>query len=83
MKSVNITNAREQIYKLVDETITEHLPVQIISKKGNVVLVSESDWNSVMETLYLVSIPEMRESIIEGLNTPIEECVEEINWDSK
>ncbi len=83
MKSINSTSAREQIYKLIEEVINTNIPVQISSKKGNVVMISEMDWNSIMETLYLVSIPEMRESIIKGLNTPVEDCVEELNWDTK
>jgi antitoxin YefM len=55
-------------------------PVQITGKRGNAVLVGEDDWRAVQETLYLVSIPGMRESIIEGIATPVEECANELDW---
>jgi len=81
MKVINTTQARQNIYRLIDETIDTSEPVQITAKKGSVVLVSESDWRAIQETLYLVSIPSMRESIIEGMKTPLSECVEDIGWD--
>ncbi|TDA63820.1 MAG: type II toxin-antitoxin system Phd/YefM family antitoxin [Clostridia bacterium] len=81
MKVVNATQARQNIYRLIDETIISSEPVQITAKKGSVVLVSEADWRAIQETLYLLSIPGMRESIIEGMNTPVSECVEDIGWD--
>jgi PHD/YefM family antitoxin component YafN of YafNO toxin-antitoxin module len=56
------------------------MPVLITGKRANAVLVSEADWRAIEETIYLLSIPDMRESIIEGLNTPLEECDEEIEW---
>ncbi|MGH7885015.1 MAG: type II toxin-antitoxin system Phd/YefM family antitoxin, partial [Thermodesulfobacteriota bacterium] len=63
-----------------DETAKSHEPVQIIGKRSNGVLVSEDDWNAIQETLYLLSIPKMRESIIDGLNTNIDECADEVEW---
>lgn len=78
MKTINVTNARANLYKLLEETNKSHQPVQITGKNNNAVLVSEEDWESIQETLYLTSIPGMRESIIEGLNTPVDECLEEI-----
>jgi PHD/YefM family antitoxin component YafN of YafNO toxin-antitoxin module len=81
MKVVNATQARQNIYRLIDETIVSNEPVQITAKKGSVVLLSESDWRDIQETLYLVSIPGMRESIIEGMKTPVSECFEDIGWD--
>jgi PHD/YefM family antitoxin component YafN of YafNO toxin-antitoxin module len=80
MKSINVTKAREKLYTLIDETNFSHEPVQILGKRSNAVLVSESDWNAIQETLYLLSIPGMRESIIEGMKTPVEECREELEW---
>lgn len=80
MKVIPVTQARNDIYNLIDETIKSSIPVEITTKKGNAILVSERDWNAIQETLHLVTIPGMRESIIEGLNTPIEEC-EELDWD--
>ncbi len=81
MKAINITQARQNIYSLVNDTIKNHEPIQILSKQGNAVLVSESDWRAIEETLYLASIPDMAQSIIDGMNTPIKECEEDLNWD--
>ena len=78
MKTINVTNARANLYKLLEETNKSHEPVQITGKNNNAVLVSEEDWKSIQETLYLTSISGMRESIIEGMNTPVDECIEEI-----
>lgn len=80
MKSINATNAREKLYTLIDEADLSHEPVQILGKRSNAVLISENDWNSIQETLYLLSIPAMRESILEGIKTPVEECREELDW---
>lgn len=80
MKSINITNARENLYSLIDETNIEHEPIQITGKRGNAVLISESDWRAIQETLYLMSIPGMKESLVEGVNTPDEQCLKELNW---
>ncbi len=74
MKTVSVTKARSQFYKLLDEIATKHEPVQITGKRANAVLVSEEDWRAIQETLYLLSIPGMRESIREGLETPIDKC---------
>jgi prevent-host-death family protein len=65
---------------LLDEASETHQPVQITGKRSSAVLVSEADWRSIQETLYLTSIPGMSESIKEGLNTPIEECEGELDW---
>lgn len=80
MKSVNATNAREKLYTLIDETNLSHEPIQIFGKRGNAVLISENDWNAIQETLYLLSVPGMGESIREGMKTPVEECREELDW---
>jgi len=80
MKTISITEARKQIYKLIDQTGETHEPVQITGKRNNAVLISEEDWRSIQETLYLLSVPGMRESIIKGLNTPLEDTSEDLNW---
>jgi len=80
MKTLTATQARKNIYRLLDEASETHQPVQITGKRSSAVLVSEADWRSIQETLYLTSIPGMSESIKEGLNTPIEECEEELDW---
>jgi prevent-host-death family protein len=80
MTVLKVSEARANLYQLIDETAQSHQPVTITGKRHNAVLVSEDDWRSVQETLYLVSIPGMRESIIEGMQTPVEECAEEVEW---
>jgi len=80
MTTLNVTEARSNLYKLIDETAISHQPITIKGKRSNAVLVSEEDWNAISETLYLLSVPNMRESIINGLNTVIESCTKDINW---
>jgi antitoxin YefM len=80
MASLTATEARKRLYSLVDEVKESHEPVQIVGKRNSAVLVSEEDWRAIQETLYLTSVPGMRESIQEGLKTPIEECDEDIDW---
>ena len=80
MQTVTATTARSMIYKLLDDAANSHEPIQITGKRSNGVLVSESDWRAIQETLYLVSIPGMRESILSGMKTPIEECDKELTW---
>jgi prevent-host-death family protein len=80
MTTITATEARKQLYKLVDDVSDTHEPVQITGKRGNAVLVGEDDWRAVQETLFLVSIPGMRESIIEGMATPPEDLDSELGW---
>ncbi len=80
MPTITATEARKRLYNLVDDVAESHEAVQIVGKRNSAVLVSEEDWRAIQETLYLTSIPEMRESICEGLNTRIEECEEELDW---
>jgi len=80
MTSINITNARKNLFKLVEQVVDSHEPVHITGKNGTAVIISEEDWKNIEETLYLTSIPGMRDSIIEGLKTDIDECSEEIEW---
>ena len=80
MPTLTATEARSKLYRLIDEAATCHEPIVITGKRGNAVLISEDDWRSIQETIYLLNIPGMRESIQEGLATPIENCSEELNW---
>jgi len=80
MPTLSATEARGKLYNLIDQTSATHEPVLITGKRGNAVLISEDDWRSIQETMYLLNIPGMRESIREGLATPIEECNEELDW---
>lgn len=79
MKTITATTARSELYRLIDATQENHEPVQITGKRGNAVLVSEEDWRAIQETLYLLGVPGMRESIIEGMAEPIDECSREID----
>lgn len=80
MKTINAVEAEKTLQELLEETATSHEPIQIISDASNGILISEEDWRAIQETLYLLSIPGMRESIREGMATPIEECSKELNW---
>ncbi|TAK37065.1 MAG: type II toxin-antitoxin system Phd/YefM family antitoxin [Chloroflexota bacterium] len=80
MTTLSASEARRRLYSLVDEVKETHEPIQIVGKRSSAVLVSEEDWRAIQETLYLTSVPGMRESIREGLSTPIEECDEEPGW---
>ena len=80
MTTLNATEARAKLYSLIDEASNTHQPIVITGKRGNAVLVSEEDWNSIAETLHLLSVPGMRESIKEGMETPITECAKELDW---
>lgn len=80
MKTITATQARKEIYRLLDEASETHEPIQITGKRSNAVLIGEDDWRSIQETIYLTAIPGMQESIIEGLRTPIEDTDEELDW---
>ena len=80
MPIVTATEARAKLYRLIDQAASSHEPIVITGKRANAVLISEDDWRAVQETLYLLSIPGMRESIREGLETPVEECAEDLDW---
>ena len=80
MTSMTATEARKQLYKLLDDVAASHEPIEITGKRSSAVLVSEDDWRSVQETLHLLSIPGMRESIVGGLATPVEELDEKLDW---
>ena len=80
MTVITATEARKQLYKLLDDVAQSHEPIQISSKRSNAILISEDDWRAVQETLYLHSIPGMSESIREGMETPVEECDEDLDW---
>jgi len=80
MTTLSATEARKCLYSLVDDVAEYHVPVQIVGKRNSAVLISEDDWRAIQETLYLTSIPGMRESIQDGIKSPVEECDEELEW---
>lgn len=75
MRSINITSARKELYSLVEAVNYDSVPVLIMGKNGNAVLISEEDWNAIQETLYLTSILGMAESLIQGKESSLEDCV--------
>jgi len=77
---IKATEARAQLYRLLDRVAESHEPILITGKRSNAVLVSEDDWRSLQETLHLLSVPGMRESILEGLTTPVEKCSDRLDW---
>lgn len=79
-KVMTVSQARTNIYKLMDETAQTHQPIIITGKRNNVVMLSEEDWNAIEETLYLNSIPEMASSIKEAMDAPNSEFSEDIEW---
>jgi len=80
MTTLTATVARTSLYKLLDQTAETHEPIQITGKRHNAVLISDEDWRSIQETLYLLSIPGMRESIRAGLKTPVNKLSKKLNW---
>ena len=80
MTSITATEARKQLYGLLDGVAESHEPVQIAGKRHSAVLIAEDDWRAMQETLYLTSVPGMRESIRKGLKTPVEKCAKGLDW---
>jgi PHD/YefM family antitoxin component YafN of YafNO toxin-antitoxin module len=79
-KIITASKARSDIYNLIDETANEHVPILITGKRHNAIMMSEEDYNAIQETLYLSAIPEMRESIVAGMSTSIDECSDTLDW---
>ena len=77
MNYINITNFRKDVYELLEQTIKYNEPLNVSTKHGNAVIISEEDYNSLIETLYISSIPGLKEDIVEGLKEDIDDCVAE------
>ncbi|MDZ8106571.1 MAG: type II toxin-antitoxin system Phd/YefM family antitoxin [Nostoc sp. DedQUE12a] len=80
MSSLPVNDAQNNLQKLIDQVAEQGKPIIIESDRGNAILLAEKDWSAIQETLYLLSIPGMRESIKEGLATPIEDCDVDLDW---
>lgn len=80
MATLTASKARTNLYRLIDDASSTHEAIVITGKRTNAVLVSEDDWKAIQETIYLLSIPKMRQSIRQGLRTPIRECSKEPGW---
>ena len=80
MATFTASEARANLYRLMDDAASSHEPILITGKRANVVLLSEQDWASIQESLFLLSVPGMRESIVEGIKAPVDECARELEW---
>ena len=80
MTTLTTSQARAQLFQLVDTSAISHKPVQIKGRRSCAVLVSSEDWEAIQETLYLMSIPGMRESLIKGMKTPLNKCSKKLPW---
>lgn len=80
MTTVTASQARARLYRLLDEVAGSHEHILITGKRNNAVLVSEDDWRAIQETLFLLGVPGMRESIQDGLATPVQDCESELDW---
>jgi len=80
MTTLTASTARARLYKLLDEANKLHEPIQITGKRSNAILLSEEDWRAIQETLHLLAIPGMRESIRAGLATPVDKCADKLKW---
>ena len=80
MTTMSASEARARLYRLIDEAAESHQPLLITGKRNKAVLIAEEDWAAIQETLFLLSVPGMRESIREAMTTSIDECAEELDW---
>ena len=80
MQTLSASEARANLYRLIDQTAESHEPIVITGKRSNAVLLSSEDWTAIQETLFLLSVPGMRESILEGMAVSVEECSKELDW---
>lgn len=80
MPSLSASEARATLYRLMDEAAESHEPILISGRRHNSVLVSEEDWSAIQETLHLLSVAGMRESIREGMAEPVGECAKSLDW---
>jgi len=80
MTAITVSDARANLYRLIDEAASSHQPLLISGKRNNAVLISAEDWEAIQETLFLLSVPGMRESIRERMETPIDKCAENLGW---
>ena len=80
MTTLTASEARANLYRLIDQAAESHQPIHISGKRQNAVLLAAEDWQAIQETLFLLSVPGMRESIKEGMNEPLDESAKELDW---
>lgn len=80
MRTLTASEARANLYRLIDETVASHQPIIISGKRNSAVLLSAEDWSAIQETLYLLAVPGMRESIKTGVNALLAKSTKELKW---
>jgi len=80
MTTHTVSEARAKLYRLIDQAALSHRPILISGKRNNAVLIAEEDWTAIQETLFLLAIPGMRESIKAGMAEPVDSCATELDW---
>ena len=80
MATITATEARRNLYRLLDEANSSHIPVHIEGKRGGAVLIGAEDWAAIEETLFLSAIPGMKESIKKGMAEPLSHCHQTLKW---
>lgn len=80
MQTLSASNARANLFRLLDQAAESHEPIIISGKRNNAVLISAEDWSAIQESLHLLSVPDMRESIKQGMEETIENCATELKW---
>jgi antitoxin YefM len=80
MTTLSASEARANLYRLMDQAAESHQPIVISGKRSNAVLIAEEDWQAIQETLFLLSVPGMRESIKDGMSEPVDSCAKELDW---
>lgn len=80
MTVITASEARANLYRLIDDAASSHQPLVISGRRNRAVLIAEEDWAAIQETLFLLSVPGMRGSIRDGLDTPVDACSEEPGW---
>ena len=80
MHALTASEARANLYRLIDETAESHQPILISGKRGNAVLLAAEDWSAIQETLFLLAVPGMRESVKAGMAEPLAQSAKDLNW---
>lgn len=80
MTTLTASEARANFYRLIDETAASHQPIHITGKRSSAVLISEHDWQAIQETLHLLAVPGLRESIKDGMAEPLADSAEDPGW---
>ena len=80
MQALSVSEARANLYRLIDETVESHQPIINSGKRSSAVLLSADDWSAIQETLYLLAVPSMRDSIKAGMAEPLAKSAKSLKW---